>query len=57
VTAAYAGHRVAVKPFEPIVPDHFYLVTSASQPLSMIGEAFCTDLREAFARMRGARDA
>jgi len=39
------------------VPDHFYLVTSASQPLSMIGEAFCTDLREAFARMRGARDA
>ncbi|UJH77829.1 LysR substrate-binding domain-containing protein (plasmid) [Burkholderia cenocepacia] len=56
VTAAYAGQRVAVKPFEPAVPDHFYLVTSASQPLSMIGDAFCADLRDAFARMRALRD-
>jgi DNA-binding transcriptional LysR family regulator len=57
VTAAYARHRVAVKPFEPVVPDHFYLVTSASQPLSMIGDAFCAELRDAFARVRRiARD-
>ncbi len=40
VTAAQAGHRVVVKPFEPAVPDHFYRVMSASQPLSMIGDAF-----------------
>ncbi|HDR8917682.1 hypothetical protein KDW80_07255 [Burkholderia vietnamiensis] len=55
VTAAFAGHRVAVKPFEPAVPDHFYLVTSASQPLSMLGDAFCVELRDAFTRMRDRR--
>lgn len=51
VTAAYAGARVIVKPFEPQVPDHFYLATPASQALSMPGEAFCAMLREAFAQM------
>lgn len=51
VTAAYASHRVIVKPFEPLVPDHFYLVTSALQPLSTPGEAFCASVRESFAQM------
>ncbi|CAG9268160.1 hypothetical protein BCEP4_500009 [Burkholderia cepacia] len=46
--AAYAGKCVAAKAFEQPCP----MVTSASPPLSMIGDAFCADLRDAFARMR-----
>ncbi|WP_175943680.1 LysR substrate-binding domain-containing protein [Caballeronia sp. BCC1704] len=51
VTAAYARQRVAVKPFEPAVPDHFYIVTPASQPLSVACDAFVGDMREAFSTL------
>ncbi|WP_250515856.1 LysR substrate-binding domain-containing protein [Caballeronia sp. INDeC2] len=48
VTASYARQRVAVKAFAPAVPDHFYIVTNASQPRSAVAETFCADVREAF---------
>jgi DNA-binding transcriptional LysR family regulator len=51
VTAAYARPRVAVKPFLPAVDDHFYIVTSASQPMSAVAQTFCADMRDAFVRV------
>ena len=48
VTAAFARQRVAVRPFTPAVPDHFYLVTNGSRPLSLVAETFCGAMREAF---------
>ncbi|MDR5806899.1 LysR substrate-binding domain-containing protein [Caballeronia sp. LZ019] len=48
VTAAYARERVAVKCFAPAVQDHFYIVTNAAQPMPVVAEAFCADVREAF---------
>jgi DNA-binding transcriptional LysR family regulator len=51
VTAAYARQRVAVKPFEPAVPDHFYIVTNASLPMPVVAHAFCAEVKEAFGRV------
>jgi DNA-binding transcriptional LysR family regulator len=51
VTAFYARERVAVKTFLPAVPDHFYIVTSASQPMSVVAAAFVADMRKAFERV------
>jgi DNA-binding transcriptional LysR family regulator len=51
VTAAYARLRVAVKPFVPVVPDHFYIVTNASKTMSVVADAFCADVRKAFERV------
>jgi len=51
VTAAYARERVAVRRFTPEVPDHFYIVTNAAQPMPVVAEAFCVDVREAFERV------
>ncbi|MDR5835762.1 LysR substrate-binding domain-containing protein [Caballeronia sp. LZ034LL] len=51
VTAAYARPRVAVKPFTPAVPDHFYIVTNASQPIPAVAHTFCDAVREAFGRL------
>lgn len=51
VTAAYAGQRVAVKPFTPAVQDQFYIVTNASQNVPVVAEAFCAEVRDAIARI------
>lgn len=51
VTAAYAQQRVAVRDFAPAVQDHFYIVTNASQPMPVVAETFCADVREAFAKV------
>lgn len=51
VTAAYARQRVAVKTFTPAVPDHFYIVTNASQPMPLVAHTFCDAVREAFGRL------
>jgi DNA-binding transcriptional LysR family regulator len=50
VTAAFARQRVAVRPFTPAVPDHFYIVTNGSRPFSLVAETFCGAMREAFER-------
>jgi DNA-binding transcriptional LysR family regulator len=51
VTASYARQRVAVKAFVPAVPDHFYIVSNASQPMSAVSDAFCRDVRQAFEQL------
>lgn len=51
VTASYARERVVVKPFVPAVADHFYIVTNVSQPQPAVSEAFCKDIRSAFAKI------
>jgi len=53
VTAAYASARVVVKPFTPAVADHFYIVTNPSQPMSVVAEKFCKDMRDAFVSLTG----
>ncbi|WP_408345951.1 LysR substrate-binding domain-containing protein [Paraburkholderia sp. RL17-337-BIB-A] len=47
VTAAYAGKDVAVRPFEPQLPDPVYLASAAAQSLSAVASTFVVRARKA----------